>query len=70
MPDLQTCGGCKRLFEATTVGGGMTSPEPEPMTCPYCGFTRLLLNSGRFVTRALPEDDIRRQAPPDSADAS
>ena len=55
MSERHTCSTCHRTFEAVTVGGGMTSPEPEPLKCPYCGFTRSILSSGRLVTRALPE---------------
>jgi DNA-directed RNA polymerase subunit RPC12/RpoP len=59
MAEIRTCESCRRKFEVLTVGGGMTSPEPEPLKCPYCGFTRQVLSSGRFVTRPLPEDQGR-----------
>ena len=32
-----TCKSCGDCFEVIEVGGGMTSPEPEPMKCPHCG---------------------------------
>ena len=65
MAETFTCQSCHRDFEAVIVGGGMTSPELEPLKCPFCGSVRSVLSSGRFVTRPL--SDVK-SAPPRAPD--
>ena len=55
MVEIVTCKSCGERFEVIEVGGGMTSPEPEPMTCPHCGHQSLRLAQGRLRTRPVPD---------------
>ncbi|MDB5641187.1 MAG: Zinc ribbon domain [Hyphomicrobiales bacterium] len=53
MAEIVTCKSCGEPFEVVEVGGGMTSPEPEPMTCPHCGHRTMRLAQGRLRTRPV-----------------
>jgi DNA-directed RNA polymerase subunit RPC12/RpoP len=57
MAEIVKCKACGAPFEVIEVGGGMTSPEPEPMTCPHCGDRTMRLAQGRLRTRKVSEGD-------------
>jgi DNA-directed RNA polymerase subunit RPC12/RpoP len=58
MSEIVSCKKCAASFEVIEVGGGMTSPEPEPMQCPYCGHETMRLAQGRLRTRPVtPRSD-------------
>jgi hypothetical protein len=57
---IETCDKCHESFELIEVGGGMTSPEPEEMRCPHCGYVKVRLASGRLRTRPLSRPDAGR----------
>jgi Zn finger protein HypA/HybF involved in hydrogenase expression len=55
MDEIVTCKSCFGRFEVVEVGGGMTSPELEPLKCPHCGHQTLRLAQGRLRTRPVPK---------------
>ncbi len=57
MAEIVTCKSCGEPFEVIEVGGGMTSPEMEPMNCPHCSHRTLRLAQGRLRTRPVPKTD-------------
>ena len=62
MSEIVSCRKCGASFEVIEVGGGMTSPEPEPMKCPHCGHETMRLAQGRLRTRPVtPPGDEAEQ---------
>lgn len=51
MSELTTCRTCGEAFEVIEIGGGMTSPEPETLRCPFCGAESTRLARGRLRAR-------------------
>lgn len=56
MAETMNCRKCGGRFEVIEIGGGMTSPEPEPVKCPHCGDQTMRLAQGRLRTRPVPAE--------------